>query len=113
MWRRVDLVWTDVSETAATWSRWFFARGFFYPEGGGDTFLRNVSSHKIYTTPQPKKTTFFIVTAVKTSNLTYYIRVLSNNNMAVARTCEVDTTLNDIQVYYGYYYYYLVYLSFI
>jgi hypothetical protein len=21
---------------------WFFARGFFYPEDGGDTFLRNV-----------------------------------------------------------------------
>jgi hypothetical protein len=26
----------------------FLARGFFYPEAGDDTFLRNVS-HKIYT----------------------------------------------------------------
>jgi hypothetical protein len=42
MWRRVDLVWTDVSEeriasifrveksSAATCSRWFFARGYLY-----------------------------------------------------------------------------------
>jgi hypothetical protein len=62
MWRRVDLVLTDVSEeriasiftsyiagyfrlvtqSAATWPHWFFAREFFYPEDGGDTFLRNV-----------------------------------------------------------------------
>jgi hypothetical protein len=41
-------------------------RGFHYPEDGGDTFFRNVGSHKIYTA-----TAFFIVTAVKTSNLTY------------------------------------------
>jgi hypothetical protein len=39
----------------------FFARGFFYPEDGGDTFLRNVSSYK---------TAFFIITAMKTSNPT-------------------------------------------
>jgi hypothetical protein len=25
-------------QTAATCSRWFLARGFFYPEDGGDTF---------------------------------------------------------------------------
>jgi hypothetical protein len=31
---------------AATCSRWFLARGFFYPEDGGDTFLRNVGSQK-------------------------------------------------------------------
>jgi hypothetical protein len=51
MWRRVDLVWTDVSEeriAAATCSRWFLAYGFFYREDRGDTFLRNVVSHKIY-----------------------------------------------------------------
>jgi hypothetical protein len=41
--------------TAATFSRWFLARGFFYPEGGGDRFLRNVSSHKIYTAPHPRR----------------------------------------------------------
>jgi hypothetical protein len=40
---------------AATCSRWFLARGFFYPEDGGDTFLRNVGSHKIYTTPHPRR----------------------------------------------------------
>jgi hypothetical protein len=27
----------------------------FYPEDGGDTFLRNVGSHKIYTTPHPRR----------------------------------------------------------
>jgi hypothetical protein len=30
--------------SAATCSRWFFARGFFYPEDGGDTILRNLGS---------------------------------------------------------------------
>jgi hypothetical protein len=37
---------------------------------GVDTFLRNVGSHKNYTTPHPRKPAFFIVTSVKTSNLT-------------------------------------------
>jgi hypothetical protein len=46
--------------SAATCSRWFFARGFFYPEDGGDTFLRNVDSHKIYIhDATSQKTTFF------------------------------------------------------
>jgi hypothetical protein len=40
---------------AATCSRWFPARGFFYPENGGDTFLRNVGSHKIYKAPRPRR----------------------------------------------------------
>jgi hypothetical protein len=44
-------------------ARWFEVHGFFYPEDGGDTFLRNIGSHKIYTA-------FFIVTTGKTSNLT-------------------------------------------
>jgi hypothetical protein len=35
--------------------RWFLARGFFYPEDGGDTFLRNVGSHKIYTASHPRR----------------------------------------------------------
>jgi hypothetical protein len=49
---------TDVSEelqTAAACSRWYLTCRFFYPEDGGDTFLRNVGSHKIYTTPHPRK----------------------------------------------------------
>jgi hypothetical protein len=46
MWRRVFLVGSP---------RWFFARGFFYPEEGGDTFLRKVSFHKKYTAPHPRK----------------------------------------------------------
>jgi hypothetical protein len=67
MLRRIDLVWTDVSEerigsifrveksaSAVTCSRWFLARGFFYPEDGGDTFFRNVGSHKIYMAPHTR-----------------------------------------------------------
>jgi hypothetical protein len=68
MWRRVDIVWTNVSDDRiastfwveksaskepawaggkqtqswlgllATCSSWFLARGFFYPEDGGNTF---------------------------------------------------------------------------
>jgi hypothetical protein len=34
-----------------TCSLWFIASGFFYPEDGGDTFLQNIGSHKIYTAP--------------------------------------------------------------
>jgi hypothetical protein len=80
MWRCVDLVWTNVSEERITsifrveksaseepaWAggwrlnhqsktRWFLACGFFYPEDGGDTFLRNVGSHNIYTLPHPSR----------------------------------------------------------
>jgi hypothetical protein len=41
--------------SAATCSRWFFDRGFFYPEDGGDTILRNVGSiDHIYTAPYPR-----------------------------------------------------------
>jgi hypothetical protein len=42
-------------QTAATCSRWFLDRRFFYPENGGDTFLRDVGSHKIYTAPHPRR----------------------------------------------------------
>jgi hypothetical protein len=37
-------------------SRWFFAHGFFYPEDGGDTILRNVGSiDHVYTAPHPRR----------------------------------------------------------
>jgi hypothetical protein len=41
-------VFRDVAQTVATC-------GFFYPEDRGDTFLRNIGSHKIYTAPHPRK----------------------------------------------------------
>jgi hypothetical protein len=44
-----------VAQSAATCSCWLLERGFFYPEDGGDTFLRNVGSHKIYTPPHPRR----------------------------------------------------------
>jgi hypothetical protein len=40
---------------AATCSRCFLARGIFYLEYGGDKYLRNVGSHKIYTAPHPRR----------------------------------------------------------
>jgi hypothetical protein len=63
MWDHLDLLCTDVSEVCiasifrveATCSRWFLAHGFFYPEYGGDMFLWNVSSHKSYTAPHPRR----------------------------------------------------------
>jgi hypothetical protein len=33
---------TMKTKSAATCSSWFLARGFSYPEDGGDTFFRNV-----------------------------------------------------------------------
>jgi hypothetical protein len=39
----------------ATCSCWFLVREFFYSEDGGDTFLRNVDSYKIYMAPQPRR----------------------------------------------------------
>jgi hypothetical protein len=42
-------------QTAAICSCWFLALGFFYPEDGGDTFIRNIGSHKNYTAPHPRK----------------------------------------------------------
>jgi hypothetical protein len=34
---------------------WFITHGFFYLEDGGDTFLRNIGSHKIYTVLHPRR----------------------------------------------------------
>jgi hypothetical protein len=42
-------------QSAATCSRWFLTRGFLYSENGGDTFLRNVGLHNIYTAPHPRR----------------------------------------------------------
>jgi hypothetical protein len=38
--------------------RWCLARGFFYPEDGGDTFLRNFGSYKIYKALHPRRRHF-------------------------------------------------------
>jgi hypothetical protein len=55
---RLHLQGTKIREretNAATCSHWFLPRGFFYPEDGDDTFLRNVGSHKIYTASHPRR----------------------------------------------------------
>jgi hypothetical protein len=44
------------TQSVASYSGWFLARGFFYPEDIGDTFLRNVGLiHKSYTGPHPRR----------------------------------------------------------
>jgi hypothetical protein len=45
-----------------------FARGFLYPEDGGNTFLRDVNSYKGPHGAASRKTAIFIVNAEKTSN---------------------------------------------
>jgi hypothetical protein len=63
-----NAVFWDVA--ADTCSRWFLARGFFYPEDGGDMFLRNVGSHKIYTAPHPRRLHFSILLLVSNYKIT-------------------------------------------
>jgi hypothetical protein len=41
-----------IRERRTSMSRWL--RTAVYPEDGGDTFLRNIGSHKIYTVPHPR-----------------------------------------------------------
>jgi hypothetical protein len=60
MWRRVDLVKTDISEecVASIFRVEKFEReksNFFYPEDRSDMFLRNVGSYKIRTLPHPRR----------------------------------------------------------
>jgi hypothetical protein len=80
MWRRVDIVLTDVSEehiasifrvAAVTCSRWFFAHRILIPWRWRwyIALKRRLTQYLHGLTSQ--KTAFFIVTAVKISNLTY------------------------------------------
>jgi hypothetical protein len=86
-----------VAQSAATYSSWFLASGFFYPDDGGDTFLRNVGSHKIYTS---QNTALFIVTAVKTSNRTYFILfVIYLIPFSVPPSALRQNTVHCIQTY--------------
>jgi hypothetical protein len=56
------LIWLGVFDwwlsLLATCSCWFLAHGVFYPEDGGDTFLWNVGSHKIYMVLHPRRRHF-------------------------------------------------------
>jgi hypothetical protein len=63
MWRRVYL------QTATICSSWFLTLGFFYSEDGGDTLLRNVGLHKIYTAPNPRKWRSYCIREVPRFNL--------------------------------------------
>jgi hypothetical protein len=58
MWRRIDLVWTDVSEERiASIFRVEKPESEEPAWAGGSRrmFLRNVGSHKIYTAPHPRR----------------------------------------------------------
>jgi hypothetical protein len=48
-------VFSTVAQSAATCSRWFISRGFFYPADRGDMFIRNDDSPEIYTAPHPRR----------------------------------------------------------
>jgi hypothetical protein len=64
---------------AATCSRWFFARGFFYPEDGGDTILRNVGSiDHIYTAAHPRRRHSSFSQAFKKLGLTAKVPMQTN-----------------------------------
>jgi hypothetical protein len=91
MWRRVDIVLTDVSEeriasifrvekianeAATIYPCWFIDRGFLIPWS-----WRRYDPPKRRLTPflhgaTSQKTAFFIVTAVKTSNLTTWMSIV-------------------------------------
>jgi hypothetical protein len=107
----------QISTRTATCSRWFTARGFFYPEDGGNTLLRNVGWRKIYTAPTSQKTTFFIVTAVKASNRTstrecIYVKYRTSHSEAlyiIIKMCYQSNTrvrpretLSDVKIEYQY-----------
>jgi hypothetical protein len=86
-YHRIDLVQTDVSEeciASATCSRWFLARGFFYPEDGGDVPPKRRFTQDVHGDTS-QKTAFFIVIVVKTSNLT--------QNKKCSAICPVWETL--------------------
>jgi hypothetical protein len=53
-WDKTRSLKNEMTQSAATCSSWFLTRGFFYFDDGGDTFLRNVGSHKIYTAPHSR-----------------------------------------------------------
>jgi hypothetical protein len=55
---RLHLQGRKIRERGTSVSRWqapAHARGFFYPEDGGDIFLRYVGLHNIYTAPHPRR----------------------------------------------------------
>jgi peptidoglycan/xylan/chitin deacetylase (PgdA/CDA1 family) len=89
MWRSVDLVWTEVSEerissifrvkkSASEEPAWAGGCRFLYLEDGGDTFLRNVGSRKIY----------YFTFIDKCSQNTKSAKYLSTTNIA----CHTITT---------------------
>jgi hypothetical protein len=73
---------------AATCSRWFLARGFFYPEDGGDTFLRNVSSHKIYTAPHLRRRHFSFLPNSSRMDITINGKRMGMRRLSIIFTCS-------------------------
>jgi hypothetical protein len=78
-----------MAESTATCSRWFLARGFFYPEDGGDTFLRNVGSHKSYTAPHPEDG---ILHSRRCENLKSYITINFSRRRTELHGVALNTT---------------------
>jgi hypothetical protein len=58
MWRRVDIVWTDVSEERIAYIftvEKSASKEAAWAGGCSDTLLRNVGWHNIYTAPHPRR----------------------------------------------------------
>jgi hypothetical protein len=58
---------------AATCSHWFLARGFFYPEDGGDTFLRNGFTQDLRCVTSQNTAFFIICTIQKLFNMSGFV----------------------------------------
>jgi hypothetical protein len=82
-----------VAESAATCSRWFLARGFFYPEDGGDTFLRNVNSHKLYTAPHPRRRNSSTSAIARISSRSNVNNVITNISALPVEELAVELTI--------------------
>jgi hypothetical protein len=61
-----NAVFWDVAPYRSCVNRRF---GGTYPEDGGDTFLRDIGSHKIYTAPHPRRRHSALITLIDLKGL--------------------------------------------
>jgi hypothetical protein len=85
----------DFFRISATYSSWFLVRGFFCPEDGGDTFLRNVGAYKTYTVPHPRRrhSFFFLFPNIFLAyiNFIYRLHTLEHSFAVISWSCACVT----------------------
>jgi hypothetical protein len=99
-------------QSAATCLRSFLARGFFYPEDGGDIFLRNVGLHKIYAAPHPRRrqsVSLFIGLAICIVRIIIDLQTACQENIKICVSVE---NTDFLHVFFANFYY-IVILTFI